>query len=59
VVALRKDLVATAHALELAADFLHPVGLLLGQKRENCEKDECEKRRNQATELRTKRSCVV
>src|ERR1700722_5490076 len=42
VVALGEDLAAAAHAHEFAADLLNAVGLLLGKKRQNGEKDECE-----------------
>jgi hypothetical protein len=44
VIALREDLRAAAHALELTADLLYPVGLLLSEKRQDGESSDQEQR---------------
>jgi hypothetical protein len=55
VVALGKDLAASAHAEEFAADFLDAVGLLLGDEGEDGEECESEKCYEEAESLRTNR----
>src|SRR6267142_4631004 len=59
VIALGEDLVAAAHTLKLAANLFGAVGLLLGEQRQNGEKDNRDKRSDKATELHTKGGRII
>jgi len=50
---------AAAHTLKLPANLFGAVGLLLGEQRQNGEKDNRDKRSDKATELHTKGGRII